>query len=92
VPTGFAYVHSLIDDHSRPAYAEILPDERGGTCAGFLARAAAYFAGHGIPRIEPVMTDNAWAYRWSLRDVLYRRDDLHAWIDSRRDHGSPAGI
>jgi mutator family transposase len=39
-------------------------------CAGFLARAAAYFAGHGIPRIERVMTDNAWAYRWSLREVI----------------------
>ncbi len=70
VPTGFDYVHSLIDDHSRLAYAEILPDEKGATCAGFLARAAAYFAGHGIPRIERVMTDNAWAYRWSLREVI----------------------
>ncbi len=70
VPTGFDYVHSLIDDHSRLAYSEILPDEKGATCAAFLARAAAYFAGHGIPRIERVMTDNAWAYRWSLREVI----------------------
>ncbi|MEX5718632.1 IS481 family transposase [Geodermatophilus maliterrae] len=70
VPTGFDYVHSLIDDHSRLAYAEILTDEKGVTCAGFLARTAAYFAGHGITRIERVMTDNAWAYRWSLREVI----------------------
>jgi transposase InsO family protein len=66
---GYDYVHSLVDDHSRLAYSEILPDERGTTCAAFLARAAAYFAAHGIPRIERVMTDNAWAYRYSLREV-----------------------
>ncbi len=66
---GFDYVHSLVDDHSRLAYSEVLPDERGVTCAGFLARAADYFAAHGIERIERVMTDNAWAYRWSLRAV-----------------------
>ncbi len=65
---GYDYVHSLVDDHSRLAYSEILPDEKGTTCAGFLARAAAYFAAHGIDRIERVMTDNAWAYRYSLRE------------------------
>jgi len=50
--------------------SEILPDEKGSTCAGFLARAATYFADRGITRIERVMTDNAWAYRWSLREVV----------------------
>jgi transposase InsO family protein len=66
---GYDYVHSLVDDHSRLAYSEILPDEKGATCAAFLARAAAYFAAHGIDRIERVMTDNAWAYKYSLRGV-----------------------
>ena len=66
---GYDYVHSLVDDHSRLAYSEILPDEKGATCAAFLARAAAYFAAHGIGRIERVMTDNAWAYKYSLRSV-----------------------
>ena len=66
---GFDHVHSLIDDHTRLAYSEALPDELGATCAGFLARAAAYFAAHGIDRIEELMTDNAWAYKWSLREV-----------------------
>ena len=66
---GYDYVHSLVDDHSRLAYSEVLPDEKGPTCAGFLTRAAGYFAGHGIPHIERVMTDNAWAYRYSLREV-----------------------
>ena len=50
-----------IDDASRLAYTELLPDERGPTCAGFLARAAAWFASLGV-RIERVMTDNAFAY------------------------------
>ena len=69
---GFDYVHSLVDDHSRLAYSEVLPDEKGPTCAEFLDRAAGYFAAHGIDRIERVMTDNAWAYRWSLREVVAR--------------------
>jgi len=50
---GYDYVHSLVDDHSRPAYSEILPDERGTTCAGFLARGIAYFAAHGIDQAKP---------------------------------------
>jgi len=52
VTIGFDYVHSMIDDHSRLAYSEILADEKGPTCAGFLDRAAGYFAAHGIDRIE----------------------------------------
>jgi transposase InsO family protein len=66
---GYDYVHSLVDDYSRLAYSEILPDEKGATCAAFLARAAAYFAAHGIDRIERLMTDNAWAYKKSLGGV-----------------------
>ena len=66
---GYDYVHSLVDDHSRLAYSEILPDEKGPTCAAFLARGIAYFAAHGISRIERLITDNAWAYRYSLRTL-----------------------
>ncbi|MCA1981825.1 IS481 family transposase [Nocardioides nematodiphilus] len=66
---GYDYVHSLVDDHSRLAYSEILPDEKGATCAAFLERAVDYFAAHGIAHIERLMTDNAWAYRYSLREV-----------------------
>jgi transposase InsO family protein len=69
---GYDYVHSVVDDHSRLAYSEVLPDEKGPTCAGFLERAITYFAAHGIGRIERLMTDNAWAYRWSLREVCAR--------------------
>jgi transposase InsO family protein len=64
-PIGFDYVHSAVDDHSRMAYSEIHPDEKGATCAGFLTRAAAFFATVGITRIERVITDNAFAYRHS---------------------------
>ena len=60
---GFDYIHAMVDDHSRLAYAEVLPDEKGPTCAGFLTRAAAAFAAAGIPRIERVLTDNARNYR-----------------------------
>lgn len=62
---GFDYVHAVIDDHSRLAYAEIQPDEKGATAAAVLTRAAQYFADHGITRIERVITDNAFAYRKS---------------------------
>jgi transposase InsO family protein len=59
---GFDYVHVAIDDHTRLAYAEVLLDERTTTCAGFLRRAVAWFAGHGIT-IRRVLTDNAKSYR-----------------------------
>ncbi|MFF1737429.1 IS481 family transposase [Streptomyces sp. NPDC058247] len=58
---GLAYLHTALDDHSRLAYTEDLPDETAMTCAGFLQRATAWFADHGIT-IERVLTDNAWAY------------------------------
>ena len=48
----------------------MLPDEKGITCAAFLTRAAAFFAASGIPRIERVMTDNAWAYKHSIKAVI----------------------
>jgi transposase InsO family protein len=77
---GYDFVHSLVDDHSRLAYCEILPDEKGPTCAAFLDRALSYFAEHGIPRIERLMTDNAWAYRWSLRETCDRHSIRQIFI------------
>lgn len=62
---GFDYIHAVIDDHSRLAYAEIQPDEKGSTAAGVLQRAAVFFAENGIPKIERVLSDNAFAYRKS---------------------------
>jgi transposase InsO family protein len=62
---GFDYIHSVVDDHSRLAYSEVLTDEKGATCAQFLLRAAAYFAARGVTRIERVMTDNHFSYKLS---------------------------
>ncbi len=53
--------HTALDDHSRLAYTEDLPDEKADTCAGFLTRAVAWFAARGVT-VERVLTDNAWAY------------------------------
>ncbi|QPP07334.1 IS481 family transposase [Streptomyces bathyalis] len=63
--TGYDYIHSAVDDHSRLAYSEVHPDEKATTCADFIRRAAAHFATLGIDRIERVLTDNAWSYRKS---------------------------
>ena len=65
---GFQYLHVAVDDHSRFAYAEVLPDERGETTARFLEHTVVAFAQVGV-RIERVLTDNAFNYRLS-RDFL----------------------
>jgi transposase InsO family protein len=54
-------VHIAIDDHSRLAYAEVLPDEKAATAIGFLRRARAFYARYGI-RVERLLTDNGSAY------------------------------
>jgi transposase InsO family protein len=77
---GYDFVHSLVDDHSRLAYSEVLPDEKGPTCAEFLARAIDYFAAHGITRIERLMTDNAWSYRYSLREICAQHGIVQKFI------------
>ncbi len=61
---GFDYLHVAIDDHSRVAFVQAHRDEKGQTCAQFLADAHAFFAAHGV-RVERVMTDNAMNYRRS---------------------------
>lgn len=58
---GWEFVHIAIDDHSRLAYAEVLPDEKAQTAIGFLRRASAFYRRYGI-RIERLMTDNGSAY------------------------------
>jgi transposase InsO family protein len=58
---GWQHLHVAIDDHSRVAYAELLPTRNASDCARFLARAVAWYAEHGIS-VERVLTDNAKAY------------------------------
>jgi transposase InsO family protein len=60
--SGWDYLHVAIDDHSRVAYAQILPEEDANCTVAFLRAAVAYYAGLGT-RIKDVYTDNAMAYR-----------------------------
>jgi hypothetical protein len=75
---GYGYLHNAVDDHSRLAYTEILPDERKDTAAAFWTRAAAWFAAQGITRIERVLTDI---------QTGWRSDDLCSGWPSGEDHG-----
>lgn len=58
---GWDFIHVAIDDATRLAYVEVLPDERRGTAAGFLIRALRWFRARGV-RAERIMTDNGSAY------------------------------
>ena len=59
---GWEYVHLAIDDHSRLAYSEILPDEKRGSCLRFLFNALRFFRSLGV-KVERVMTDNGSGFR-----------------------------
>jgi transposase InsO family protein len=65
---GFDYVHVCVDDYSRLAYVEVLPDERATTAIAFLRRAVRWFARRGV-RVQAVMSDNGSAYRSRLHQV-----------------------
>jgi transposase InsO family protein len=69
-----AFVHTVIDDHSRVAYAEIHDDERAETAIGVLQRATSWFSDRGV-RVERVLSDNGSAYR------------SHAWRHACGDLG-----
>jgi len=71
---GHAFVHTVIDDHSRVAYAEIHDDETGVTAAGVLIRAVAWFAARGVT-VQAVLSDNGSCYR------------SNTWRDTCRDLG-----
>ena len=68
---GYDYVHIAIDDCTRLAYAEVLPDETGRTASGFLARAIAFYRRHGIT-VERVLTDNGSPYRSAVHAIACR--------------------
>jgi transposase InsO family protein len=74
--TGFEYVHVMVDDHSRLAYAEVLGGLTAECAVGFLRRAVAWFAERGV-KIRAVMTDNgacyvSHAHRTALRELGLR--------------------
>jgi transposase InsO family protein len=58
---GWEFVHVAVDDHSRVAYVELLPDERTESVRGFVRRALAWFRARGV-RIRRLLTDNGSAY------------------------------
>ena len=69
---GWEYVHIAIDDYSRLAYAEVLPDEKATTAARFLVRAVRFYRRHGI-QVERVLTDNGAAYIAVSHAIACRR-------------------
>jgi hypothetical protein len=69
---GWEFVHVAVDDYSRLAYAEVLPDEKATTAIGFLRRAAAYYRRHGIT-VEAVLTDNGSAYIATIHALTCRQ-------------------
>ena len=68
---GWEFVHVCVDDATRLAYVEVLADERALTAVGFLRRAVAQFAAHGV-RVERVMTDDGSAYRSTVHALACR--------------------
>jgi transposase InsO family protein len=75
---GYDYAHAIVDDHSRLAFVELHHDEKAATVTGFVERALAFFAEHGIVA-RRLMTDNAFAYvkNRSLRELLARQGIRH---------------
>ncbi len=82
---GWEYSHSIVDDHSRLAYAEICDSADAEAVLGFTVRALAFFEANGIT-VRRLMTDNAWAYTKSkkLRKLLRKRKITHKRTRSRR--------
>jgi transposase InsO family protein len=68
---GWEFVHVCVDDATRLAYVEVLADEKATTAVGFLHRAKAFYASHGIT-VERVMTDNGSAYRSTIHAFACR--------------------
>jgi transposase InsO family protein len=74
---GFEVAHVCIDDHSRLAYAEVLPNERKETTTAFLSRALDHFQALGVS-VARIMTDNGSAYRsFPIADLCRSRRMRH---------------
>lgn len=74
---GTAFVHTVIDDHSRVVYAEIHDDEKAGTAITVLRNAVAWFTARGVT-VQRVLSDNGSAYK------------SHAWRDACNELGVTA--
>jgi transposase InsO family protein len=69
---GWEFVHVCVDDATRLAYVEVLPNEKGPTAASFLRRAVGWFASMGIV-VERVMSDNGACYRSTVHATTCRK-------------------
>jgi transposase InsO family protein len=69
---GWECCHVAVDDTSRVAYVEILPNETAATCVAFLERALAWFAARGVT-VQRIMTDNGSGYRSKLHARVVQR-------------------
>jgi transposase InsO family protein len=69
---GWECVHVCVDDATRLAYVEVLPDEKATTAIAFLGRAVAFYRTHGVA-VERLMTDNGSAYRSAVHAIACRR-------------------
>jgi transposase InsO family protein len=68
---GWEYVHIAIDDCSRLAYAEVLPDEKATTVVAFLRRAVIFYERHGMA-VQQLLTDNGSGYRSIVHAIACR--------------------
>ena len=74
---GWEYVHVAIDDHSRIAFAKVMPSEKKPSAIAFLKEAVAYFDSLGV-KVERVMTDNGSCYRsFAFRRACKRLEIKH---------------
>jgi transposase InsO family protein len=82
---GYEWVHSIVDDHSRLAYSELHRDEKAATVTGFVERALAFYAAHGISP-KRLISDNAWTYthNQALAQLLSAHAVRHLLIPPRR--------
>ena len=69
---GWECVHIAVDDYSRLAYAEVLPDEKAVTAAAFLRRAVAFYKRHGI-QVEWILNDNGACYQGVIHALACRQ-------------------
>jgi transposase len=82
---GYDFAHAIVDDHSRLAFVELHDDEKAVTVTGFVERALAFFAAHGIVA-KRLMTDNGFSYvkNRSLRELLARHGIRHLTTEPYR--------
>lgn len=94
---GVACLHVAVDDLGRVAYAELLPDERKGTCAAFMGRCLRFFEGMGVrvERMSSTLLAQEWQYARAWDSEAGRASALPAFIERYilgRSHSACGGL